>query len=179
MGGHDIRQIDPADLRRNIGSVMQDIWLMSGTLRQNIALGANRPTDAQVMRAAEIAGVQEFANLHPEGYQMKVGEHGEGLSGGQRQAVAIARALISDAPMLILDEPTSAMDPTAERQLLTQLKFATQGKTLVLITHKPSMLELVDKVIVLDRGKIVAHGPKDKVMRVASVPAPAAKEQQS
>ena len=179
VGGHDIRQIDPADLRRNIGSVLQDIWLMSGTLRQNIALGANRPTDAQVMRAAELAGVNEFANLHPEGYQMKVGEHGEGLSGGQRQAVALARALIGDAPMLILDEPTSAMDPTSERQLLTQLKFATQGKTLVLITHKPSMLELVDKVIVLDRGKIVAAGPKDKVMRVAAVPAPTPKEQQS
>lgn len=168
IGGHDIRQIDPADLRRNIGSVLQDIWLMTGTLRQNIALGADRPTDAQVMRAAELAGVQEFASLHPEGYQLKIGEHGEGLSGGQRQAVAIARALIGDAPMLILDEPTSAMDPTAERQLLTQLKFATQGKTLVLITHKPSMLDLVDKVIVLDRGKIVAMGPKDKVMRAAA-----------
>jgi ATP-binding cassette, subfamily C, bacterial LapB len=179
IGGHDIRQIDPADLRRNIGSVLQDIWLMTGTLRQNIALGANRPTDEQVMRAAELAGVQEFASLHPEGYQLKIGEHGEGLSGGQRQAVAIARALIGDAPMLILDEPTSAMDPTAERQLLTQLKFATQGKTLVLITHKPSMLELVDKVIVLDRGKIVAQGPKDKVMRVAAVPPVPPKEQQS
>ena len=176
VGGHDIRQIDPADLRRNIGSVLQDIWLMSGTLRQNIALGADRPTDAQVMRAAELAGVQEFASLHPDGYQLKIGEHGEGLSGGQRQAVAIARALIGDAPMLVLDEPTSAMDPTAERQLLTQLKFATQGKTLVLITHKPSMLELVDKVIVLDRGKIVAQGPKDKVLRAAGV---APKEQQA
>ena len=176
VGGHDIRQIDPADLRRNIGSVLQDIWLMTGTLRQNIALGADRPSDAQVMRAAELAGVNEFANLHPDGYQLKIGEQGEGLSGGQRQAVAIARALIGDAPMLILDEPTSAMDPTAERQLLTQLKFATQGKTLVLITHKPSMLELVDKVIVLDRGKIVAYGPKDKVMRAASA---APKEQQA
>ena len=176
IGGHDIRQIDPADLRRNIGSVLQDIWLMTGTLRQNIALGADRPSDAQVMRAAELAGVNEFANLHPDGYQLKIGEQGEGLSGGQRQAVALARALIGDAPMLILDEPTSAMDPTAERQLLTQLKFATQGKTLVLITHKPSMLELVDKVIVLDRGKIVAYGPKDKVMRAAGA---APKEQQA
>ena len=175
VGGHDIRQIDPADLRRNIGSVLQDIWLMTGTLRQNIALGADRPSDQQVLRAAELAGVHEFANLHPEGYQLKLGEHGEGLSGGQRQAVAIARALIGDAPMLVLDEPTSAMDPTAERQLLTQLKFATQGKTLVLITHKPSMLELVDKVIVLDRGKVVAYGPKDKVMRTGAAP----KEQQA
>jgi ATP-binding cassette, subfamily C, bacterial LapB len=165
VGGFDVRQIDPADLRRNIGSVLQDNWLMTGTLRQNIALGADRPSDAQVMHAAELAGVHEFANLHPDGYQFKIGEHGEGLSGGQRQAVAMARALISDAPILVLDEPTSAMDPTAERQLLNQLKSSTQGKTLVLITHKPSMLELVDKVIVLDRGRLVAQGPKDKVLR--------------
>jgi ATP-binding cassette, subfamily C, bacterial LapB len=169
VGGYDVRQIDPADLRRNIGSVLQDNWLMSGTLRQNIALGADRPSDAQVLRAAELAGVHEFANLHPEGYQLKVGEHGEGLSGGQRQAVAMARALIGDAPILVLDEPTSSMDPTAERQLLNTLKTATLGKTLVLITHKPSMLELVDKVIVLDRGKLVAQGPKDKVFRAAGV----------
>ncbi len=165
VGGFDVRQIDPADLRRNISSVLQDNWLMSGTLRQNIALGADRPSDAQVLRAAELAGVHEFANLHPEGYQLKVGEHGEGLSGGQRQAVAMARALIGDAPIIVLDEPTSAMDPTAERQLLNQLKSATQGKTLVLITHKPSMLELVDRVIVLDRGRLVAQGPKDKILR--------------
>ena len=165
VGGHDVRQIDPADLRRNVGSVLQDVWLMSGTLRQNIALGADRPTDAQVMQAAEIAGVHEFASQHPLGYQLRVGEHGEGLSGGQRQAVAMARALIGDPPILLLDEPTSAMDPTAERLLLQRLKSATAGKTLLLITHKPSMLDLVDKVVVVDRGRIVAQGPKAAVLR--------------
>jgi ATP-binding cassette, subfamily C, bacterial LapB len=165
VGGSDVRQIDPADLRRNIGSVLQDVWLMSGTLRQNIALGGDRPSDADVIRVAELAGVHEFANLHPAGYQMRLGEQGEGLSGGQRQAVALARALIGDPPILVLDEPTSAMDPTAERLLLQRLKLATHGKTLVLVTHKPSMLELVDRIVVLERGRVVADGPKDAVLR--------------
>ena len=171
VGGHDLRQIDPADLRRNMGTVLQDLWLMSGTLRQNIALGGDRPTDAEVFRVAGIAGVDEFANQHPDGYQLRVGEQGEGLSGGQRQAVALARALIGDPPLLILDEPTSALDPTAERLLLQRLKLATQGKTLVLVTHKPSMLEMVDRVIVLERGRIVAQGPKEAMLRSIGVAA--------
>ena len=170
IGGSDMRQIDPADLRRNIGAVLQDVWLMSGTLRQNIALGADRPSDAQIMAVAELAGVHEFAVLHPQGYQLRLGESGEGLSGGQRQAVGMARALIGDPPILLFDEPTSAMDPTAERLLLQRLKGAVQGKTLVLVTHKPSMLELVDRVIVLERGRIIAQGPKEQVMRIAATP---------
>jgi ATP-binding cassette subfamily C protein LapB len=170
VGGSDVRQIDPADLRRNVGSVLQDMWLMSGTLRQNIAVGGDRPSDAQVMAVAEVAGVHEFAVLHPSGYQLRLGEHGEGLSGGQRQAVGIARALVSDPPILLLDEPTSAMDPTAERLLLQRLKPAIAGKTLLLVTHKPSMLELVDRVIVIERGRIIANGPKDEVMRNAAQP---------
>jgi ATP-binding cassette subfamily C protein LapB len=170
VGGSDVRQIDPADLRRNVGSVLQDVWLMSGTLRQNIAVGGDRPSDAQVMAVAEVAGVHEFAVLHPSGYQLRLGEHGEGLSGGQRQAVGIARALVSDPPILLLDEPTSAMDPTAERLLLQRLKPAIAGKTLLLVTHKPSMLELVDRVIVIERGRIIANGPKDEVMRNAAQP---------
>jgi ATP-binding cassette subfamily C protein LapB len=171
VGGSDVRQIDPADLRRNVGTVLQDVWLMSGTLRQNIALGADRPSDAQVLAAAELAGVHEFAVLHPDGYQLRLGEGGEGLSGGQRQAVGMARALIGDPPILLFDEPTSAMDPTAERLLLQRLKEAVKGKTLVLVTHKPSMLDLVDRVIVMERGRIIAQGPKDTVMRVAATPA--------
>jgi ATP-binding cassette, subfamily C, bacterial LapB len=171
VGGSDVRQIDPADLRRNVGSVLQDVWLMSGTLRQNIALGADRPSDAQVLAASELAGVHEFAVLHPDGYQLRLGEGGEGLSGGQRQAVGLARALIGDPPILLFDEPTSAMDPTAERLLLQRLKPAVQGKTLVLVTHKPSMLDLVDRVIVLERGRIIAQGPKEQVMRAGTQPA--------
>ena len=107
---------------------------------------------------------------HPDGYQLRLGEGGDGLSGGQRQAVGMARALIGDPPILLFDEPTSAMDPTAERLLLQRLKDAVKGKTLVLVTQKPSMLDLVDRVIVMERGRIIAQGPKDTVMRVAANP---------
>ncbi|MBK6852023.1 MAG: type I secretion system permease/ATPase [Burkholderiales bacterium] len=168
VGGVDVRQIDPADLRRNVGSVLQDVWLMTGTVRQNIALGGLRPSDDEVRHAAVLAGADEFIARHPKGYQMRIGEQGEGLSGGQRQAVAVARGLIGGAPILVLDEPTSAMDPAAERALLDRLRAPLKGKTVVLVTHKPSMLDLVDTVIVLDGGRIVAHGPKDRVMRSQS-----------
>ena len=174
--GVDVQQIEPADLRRNVLYVSQEARLFYGTLRENLKAGNRYVDDDTMVRVAAAFGVHSFAAAHPRGYDLMIGEQGVGLSGGQRQAVALARAVLADPQILLLDEPTSAMDPTAERQLLTQLKFATQGKTLVLITHKPSMLELVDKVIVLDRGKIVAYGPKDKVMRAAGV---GAKEQQA
>ncbi|MDP4301252.1 type I secretion system permease/ATPase [Leptothrix discophora] len=172
VGGIDVRQIDPADLRRHVAAVLQDCWLMSGTLRQNIALGADRPGDDEIRRAAEIAGAHDFIAAHPQGYQMRLGENGAGLSGGQRQAVAMARALVGHAPIVVLDEPTSAMDPAAESQLLARLKTELAGRTLVLVTHKPSMLELVDHVIVMDGGRIVAQGPKDVVMRQGGKVAP-------
>lgn len=168
VGGHDLRQLDPADLRRNIGSVLQDVWLTTGTLRQNIALGADAPGDDEILRVAQIAGVHEFAAAGAKGYQTPISEHGEGLSGGQRQQVGIARAMVGAPPIFLFDEPTSAMDPTAERLLLQRLKEATQGATVVLITHKPSMLELVDKVILLDKGKVLAQGPKAAVLKMAT-----------
>lgn len=168
VGDVDVRQIDTADLRRNVGSVLQDVWLMSGSVRDNIALGAERPSDDAVRHAASLAGAHEFISQHPQGYQMRVGEGGMGLSGGQRQSIAMARALIGDAPILVLDEPTSAMDPAAERQLLDRLKTELQGKTVLLVTHKPSMLALVDKVVVLDGGRVIAAGPRDQIMRMQS-----------
>ncbi len=174
VGGVDVRQIDPADLRRHVAAVLQDCWLMSGTLRQNIALGADRPSDEEIREAAMLAGAHEFIAAHPQGYQLKLGENGAGLSGGQRQAVALARALVSRSPIVVLDEPTSAMDPSAEALLLARLKTALVGRTLVLVTHKPSMLELVDHVIVMDNGRVVAQGPKDIVMRQGAAAATAA-----
>jgi ATP-binding cassette, subfamily C, bacterial LapB len=158
--GVDLRQIDPADLRRNIGAVLQDPWLVSGTLRENIALGAQQPSDAQVLAAATLAGVEDFAARHPDGYAMRVAERGEGLSGGQRQAVALARALLHEPSILLMDEPTAAMDSVTESKLIARLKPAMSGRTLVLVTHRPSLLDLVDRVIVIDGGKVVADGPK-------------------
>lgn len=161
----DLRQIDPADLRRNIGCVPQDVMLFTGTLRDNITMGAAQADDATMLRAAELAGVEDFAARHPLGYDRPVGERGQALSGGQRQAVAIARALIGDPPILVLDEPTSAMDNAGENGLKARLSAELTGRTLLLVTHRASLLSLVDRLIVLDGGKLVADGPKDQVLK--------------
>jgi ATP-binding cassette subfamily C protein LapB len=165
MDGTDLRQIDPADLRRNIGCVPQDIMLFTGTLRDNITMGAAQADDVTMLRAAELAGVEDFAARHPLGYDRPVGERGQALSGGQRQAVAIARALIGDPPILVLDEPTSAMDNAGENGLKARLTAELPGRTLLLVTHRASLLSLVDRLIVLDGGKVVADGPKDQVLK--------------
>ncbi|WP_254430179.1 type I secretion system permease/ATPase [Ruegeria sp. HKCCA4812] len=158
--GLDIRQIDPGDLRRNIGSVLQDIWLFSGSVRDNIASGAIRPKDHELIEAGRAAGVEDFVANHPGGYDLQLAERGEGLSGGQRQAIALARALIGRPPVLLLDEPTSAMDVKTEAQVIQRLKECTAESTMVVITHRTSLLELVDRVIILEHGKIAADGPK-------------------
>ncbi len=163
--GIDIRQIDPADLRRNIGTVLQDPWLISGTLRENIALGSVRPQDADILRAAQLSGVDAFASRHPAGYDMRLGERGQGLSGGQRQAVVLARALMGQAPILMFDEPTASMDVPGEAALIDRLKGTLTGRTLIVITHRTSLLDLVDRVIVIDGGRVVADGPKSQFTR--------------
>ncbi len=163
VDGIDIRQINPSDLRHNMGCVLQDSLQMYGTLKDNIALGMRHVDDAAILRAAEISGVKEFADLHPEGLNMQVGERGRNLSGGQRQSVALARAILMDAPILVLDEPCASMDNTTETRLRENLRHYAQSKTMLLITHKASMLELVDRLIVMDRGRIVADGPKEQV----------------
>ena len=160
LDGLDIRQIDPGDLRRNIGSVLQDVWLFSGSVRDNITAGAVRPRDEDLIRAGRIAGVDGFVNRHPSGYDMQLAERGEGLSGGQRQAITLARALIGHPPVLLLDEPTSAMDVKNESEVIARLKEATNDTTLVIVTHRTSLLELVDRVIVIEDGKVGADGPK-------------------
>ncbi|MGH6942613.1 MAG: type I secretion system permease/ATPase [Geminicoccaceae bacterium] len=165
VDGTDLRQIDPADLRRNVGSVLQDVFLFHGTIRDNITLGAPFADDRAVLRAASIAGVEDFVARHPLGFDLNVGERGERLSGGQRQAVAVARALLLDPPVLVLDEPTSAMDNGAENRLKQRLAEVLDGKTLLLVTHRASLLSLVDRVIVMDGGRVVADGPKDEVLR--------------
>jgi len=164
IDGIDVRQIDPAELRRATGFVSQDVSLFYGTLKDNIALGAPFADDQDVIAAAEIAGVTEFANRHPRGFDMLIGERGESLSGGQRQSVGIARAVLNDSPILLLDEPSSAMDHQSEDALKTRLRRFTAGKTMILVTHRTSLLELVDRLIVIDNGQIMADGPKAQVV---------------
>jgi ATP-binding cassette subfamily C protein LapB len=167
IDGIDIKQIDPADIRRNIAYVAQDITLFRGTLKDNLVVRAPNADDEAILKASKIACVDEFVNTHPLGFEMQVGERGEGLSGGQRQSISIARALLVDSPVLLLDEPTSMMDMFLEKRLMSNLSKYVKNKSLILVTHKYSLLEMlnVDKVIVLYRGKVVMSGSKDIVMK--------------
>lgn len=164
VDGIDTRQLDPADLRRSIGVVPQDVYLFFGSVRENIALAAPYADDAAILRAARIAGVDEFVSRHPQGFDLPVGERGMNLSGGQRQAISVARALLLDPPILLLDEPTSSMDNTTESRFKARLGTVLGGRTLILITHRGSLLSLVDRLIVMDGGKVVADGPKEDVL---------------
>ncbi|MCU7892275.1 MAG: type I secretion system permease/ATPase [Candidatus Thiodiazotropha sp. (ex Ustalcina ferruginea)] len=164
IDGTDLRQIDPADLRRSIGYVPQDIMLFYGSVRENIVLGAPYADDNDILKVAEIAGVTEFVNQHPHGFDMQVGERGEHLSGGQRQAIAIARALLLDPPVLLLDEPSNSMDNSTEAMLKRKLADYAKEKTLILVTHRTSLLDLVDRLIVIDAGRVIADGPKEQVI---------------
>ena len=164
VDGTDIKQIDPADLRRNIGYVAQDIFLFFGSAKDNIAMGAPYVDDAAILRAARISGADSFISKHPHGFDLQVGERGEYLSGGQRQSIAIARALVRDPAIMILDEPTSAMDKGSEDWFISRLKETLEGRTLIVVTQRVSLLTLVDRLIVMDSGKVVADGPRDSVI---------------
>lgn len=164
LDGIDLRQLDPADVRRNLGYVSQDVTLFYGSLRDNITMGLPYADENAVLAAADTACMLDFVNRHPKGFDMPVGERGELLSGGQRQSVGIARAVLHNAPLLLLDEPTSAMDFSTEAQVTRKVTEFAQGKTVVLVTHRTSMLALVDRVIVVDQGKVVADGPRDRIL---------------
>ncbi|NBX65858.1 MAG: type I secretion system permease/ATPase [Proteobacteria bacterium] len=160
----DQRQIDPADLRRNIAYIPQEVVLFSGTIRDNISVSMPHASDDEILEASKSAGVHDFVSKLPQGYDTQVGERGEGLSGGQRQAIAMARALITKPQILLCDEPTNAMDMQAEEQFTRHIEEQSKGKTLILITHRQHLLKLVDRLVLIDLGKIIADGPRDKVI---------------
>jgi ATP-binding cassette subfamily C protein LapB len=164
IDGIDARQIDPAELRRAIGYVQQDTHLFYGTMRENIVMTFPHADDTTVLEAAHAGGIDEFINANPKGFDLQVGERGETLSGGQRQGVGIARALIAKPNILLLDEPTSAMDHSSEDNVKKRLISSSEGKTVVLITHRSTMFDLANRIIVVDTGRVVADGPKDQVI---------------
>ena len=170
IDGVDLAQCDPADIRDHIGYVAQDPMLFLASLRDNIALGRPYADDAQILRAARIAGIDGMIDHHPAGLQMNIGERGQALSGGQRQAVANARAFLVEPRILLLDEPTSAMDHNAESKYIATVAAYARGRTMVLVTHKPTMLALVSRILVVDGGKVVMDGPRDEVLRQLTRP---------
>ncbi|MEK8049519.1 type I secretion system permease/ATPase [Ideonella sp. DXS22W] len=160
-------QLEPLSMRRQIGYVPQDVTLFHGTLRENIELGRVRPDDTRLLEAARIAGLDEIVAQLPEGVGTQVGERGERLSGGQRQSVAIARALLNKPRLVLMDEPSSMVDPASEQKLIERMR-GLKDTTIVLVTHRMAMLALVDRLVVMDRGRIVADGPRDQVLQALS-----------
>lgn len=164
----DITQLDPADIRRNLSYVSQHVSLFNGTLRDNITFRASFVNDEKMLKAANISGVDSFANSHPRGYDMSIGEKGEGLSGGQIQSVGVSRACLFDYPINLLDEPTSSMDKQTEQNVLNNLNSFMKGKTLLVITQKMPILQIVDKIIVLNNNTVYLYGEKEAVVKALS-----------
>ena len=156
IDGIDVRQIDPADTRKNIGIMLQDSWLFSGTVRENIQMGFNEYDDEHLLKVCKIAGVDDFVGAHPKGYDLEIKERGIGLSGGQRQTINLARSLLHDPQILLLDEPTSSMDQGTEKKVVESVQEVSEHKTMLIVTHRNPILTMVNRVFVLENGQIVA-----------------------
>ncbi len=165
IDGTDIQQIDPADLRRYIAYVPQDVHLFKGTIKENIISSENHPHVEDVIAAAQVSTVEEFVSQHPLGYDMPIGERGAGLSGGQRQSVGIARALLQESSIMLMDEPSNSMDQTTEAKLLANLTKRLENETVLLITQKMSLLGMTDRIIVMHQAKVLLDGPKEEVTK--------------
>jgi len=170
VDGTDIRQLDPTSLRRNVGAALQESVLLTGSVRENIGLGRPEVDDEEMIRAAELSGTHQFMGQIANGYDLRLADRGEGLSGGQRQSIAIARALATSPQIIVFDEPSSAMDAQTETALIQRLQQELKGRTLVLITHRPPLLQLVERILLVDRGKIVADGPRDQILKQLTRP---------
>jgi ATP-binding cassette subfamily C protein LapB len=168
VDGIDMRQVDLRDQRRSIGYVGQDANLFQGNLRENLTMGDQRPDDEALLSALELGGMADFARQHPMGLDMKIGERGETLSGGQRKGISLARAALRNPAILLLDEPTDAMDHATEDEVKRRIETYAEGRTVLLVTHRNSLLTLADKLLVLDRGNVVAFGPREQVMAALS-----------
>lgn len=160
----DINQIDPSDIRKHISYVPQDISLFKGTLKDNITKQHPQVSSEQLLKAAKVSGIDEFVRKHPRGFEMEIGEMGIGMSGGQKQSIAIAMAFLDITPWIILDEPTSSMDQSTEKKTIKNMKEAMGDSTMILVTHRTNLLELADKVMVMKDGELVMYDNKDSVL---------------
>lgn len=167
IDGVDVRQLDGSDMRRNVGVMLQDNWLFSGTIKENLRMGYYEYDDSHILQVAQVAGVDDFVGQHPEGYDMEIRERGEGLSGGQRQSINLARALLHTPPVILLDEPTSAMDNSTESAILKRLQAYTEKSTVFMITHRHTLLDLADRVLMVDSGRLVNDTTPDKLRELA------------
>jgi ATP-binding cassette subfamily C protein LapB len=170
IDGIDVRQIDIADVRKNIGVMLQDSWLFSGTIRENIQMGFNEYDDEYILKICQVAGVDDFVGSHPKGYDLEIKERGIGLSGGQKQTINLARSLIHNPEILLLDEPTSSMDQGTEQKIVNSLNEFCSDKTMLIVTHRNPILAMVDRVFVMENGKIIADQTPEQlgVKKVAS-----------
>lgn len=164
IDGIDLRQLEPREYRNAVGYCPQDLTLFHGTLRDNLTLAHRGLSDEALIKSVERAGISDFINRHPSGIDMPISERGDSLSGGQRRCIALARALVHEPNILLLDEPTGSMDHTTERAVIDNLKKFLEGRTSIIVTHRNSLLALATRIIVIDGGKIVADGPKDNVI---------------
>ena len=166
LDGVDLRQLDPAVLRQHIGYMPQSVSLFSGTIRDNIIMGRAKISDDEILRVARLAGLGELISNSANGMDFQVGESGRNLSGGQVQAVGLARALVGEPNILVMDEPSSAMDNHTAARICETLRHVCENKTLIMVTHQLSMLKLVDRIVVLEKGRIIADGPADMLAGV-------------
>jgi subfamily B ATP-binding cassette protein MsbA len=169
IDGVDVRELTLPGIRRQIGFVLQDTVLFRGTVRENIAYGRHRASDKEIVDAAKLANAHEFIVNMPGGYDARIGERGVTLSGGQRQRLGIARAFVRNTPLLILDEPTAALDSEAEQVVFEGLQRLAKGRTVIMIAHRLHTLRHADEILVLDRGVIAERGTHDELLTLNGV----------
>ncbi len=171
LDGHNMAHLNIEKIREFTGVVPQSPVLFHGTLEMNLLMGSRTATQDSLRKALSISGIDKFVSKHPLGLKMPIQEGGRNLSRGQRQAVAVARALVGDPPLLLLDEPTSSMDSAQEKMLIDQIRMTMKDKSILVITHRPQILQVVNRIIVVDQGRIVADGPRDVILQKLSSPA--------